>query len=1017
MNALPSKRSPMRPRSLVLPLLAVLALAVLVAPAEGRTAVAHDAQAKGKRVVVSPRAGQVVHWHHVRLRVRSRSLADTLRVRVNGKHVGADFGRPRRGVRTLRASLSHGLRRGRNVLKVTVRRSDHKPRRATVRFSVRTKRHLVGAGRNRPVAINGTVRLRGQLRPATRRAARTKLRWKLIHAPRRSGVRAASAQAATQPAGLTSAAGLTAGFRPTVPGRYTLSLTAGSGSQTASDTVTVSATPRNLLVPIETMTATNNANGDQRGIRVGDTTYLLRDAGGGSGGFLQVLVLQRQTLAFVSNTKYESVDAADNDLGGLDQSKLVILVLQPGYQCCFYAGLEKVAGRIGVPDYAYLPKLPGRVSAIGVPRMARGDADVNVVGEHSGRLAPMKGYLTPDQYGNFGFVASERKPFSFAPKPSDQCTPAGNGGQPCDDRVGFRVRYLDSRTGAPAAHDGEVYSTNGRNLDDEQKVAEAGRMAADVEAMDEEAVVMIETVSNRRPGETQYRPPIGRISRAAMTRLANAVSKVGGTRNGFNRIALKSGSEASGGLTYALVGWQGAKEGAGAEVAAGVDGAGEAPELTGMLQRDRQSMFRPAAADTGPNALSELVLDEPTKAWPVSKECRPAGMADDDPGVTRAIAGLGRANELGPDPRATYALQPNTQTEWNKIAGTVKNTQYAQIPASLRDPVTEAQFLAARCQLVKELGWVGNVRGYLEKLKKPITEAGGISYSDVVAIGDRIFAETKEPDSKEALFWVEFVEILLELAGPVTHEASSTIAGLMQLGVLAFESGEGGGPADEVEYEARKLGDALVKEMQDTAKNLDAIGDVIVTDSAKLSFVGAHGGCVPAKDPKDRTCPEGYSFTSDDKRRVYADVYRGLERLAYEELLPFAFHTFGLNAQRLDRAPEARWYRCGAYHPWSYYSPLAVSNATTAELQELDPTDGKNSLWKVLVLSRPVGGWTNYGKPPSDALLNRMFVPVVDGDDNPREGGLGVSPSRLMRAAKWYLWAEVPAWPGQDKCS
>ena len=115
-------------------------------------------------------------------------------------------------------------------------------------------------------------------------------------------------------------------------------------------------------------------------------------------------------------------------------------------------------------------------------------------------------------------------------------------------------------------------------------------MARELEAMGDENVVMIETVSKRTPG-SGYLSPIGVIDRAIMVRLASAVSQVGGTRNAFNRIAQKSGAEANGGLTYALVGWKGAAQGAGH-----AHGAGDAPSLSGVLRPDRQSRFRPTAA-------------------------------------------------------------------------------------------------------------------------------------------------------------------------------------------------------------------------------------------------------------------------------------------------------------------------------------------------------------------------------------------------------------------------------------
>jgi hypothetical protein len=98
-------------------------------------------------------------------------------------------------------------------------------------------------------------------------------------------------------------------------------------------------------------------------------------------------------------------------------------------------------------------------------------------------------------------------------------------------------------------------------------------------------LVSIETVSDRASGEQNYRPPVARIDRAAMVKLALALARVGGTRNGFNTEALKAGP-ASGAPVYTLLGWAGAGEGNGQEAALGVDGVGNAPDLSGTPRRN-----------------------------------------------------------------------------------------------------------------------------------------------------------------------------------------------------------------------------------------------------------------------------------------------------------------------------------------------------------------------------------------------------------------------------------------------
>jgi hypothetical protein len=841
------------------------------------------------------------------------------------------------------------------------------------------------------------------------------MRWKLVRGPLRGAARAA--RTATPAASLKSASGATADFRPLEPGRYTLRLTAGSGSRAASDTVALDALPRNRLVPIDTMVSTNYPDA---GIRVGDTTYLLRDtpSSGPRNQYYQVLVLDRKTLGLVSNRQYWRASDLGRDLNGLDSTKLVILVQQPsGYPGSDIGSLNNVVGRIGVPDYGDAwPTGPGTVSAIGVPGMARGDADVNIL--PNGLQGRMTGYLTHDQHGNFGFVSSAHEEFSFTPKPSDPCTA-------CDDNVGFRIRHLDSRTLAAAAHDGEIFRTGTRTGN---ATAEVQRLTAVMAAVPTDNVFILESVSNRQPGEPGYRAPVNDgIDRESMNALVDQVQRMGGTRNGFNRIARKSGAPAGGGLTYALVGWKGAGEGAGEEIAAGVDGAPEAPSMDVRVRPDRQSRMRPVEADGAPDSLVDTMLEPPTNAWPLAKEAWPrtedcrqaAGVPADDPGATRALNWLPSATDetrlrLGSDPRDAYAKQPYKKDRWDALATTIENVKYADVPPDTRANFTEAQFLAGRCQLATEMRWVGNVRDYLDDLASPIANTAVLTYDTVVGIGDKVYKDTEQPDAEATLHWLEFSEILLELAGPLTHEVSSTVAGVMELGVWMFGANENGGPNPELPFKSRELGSELREQMQDAAETYQTIGDVIVTDSAKLAFVGATGGCLEGT----KGCPEGWSFSNDDRVAVKADITRGVERIAYEELLPLGFSTYGLNAGRGEGEPDPRWYNCSVY-PWWYFSPTAISLATTAEKWELDLETGRHfDLYKVLVLALP-GGAAKYfhGKPPSDELLKRMFGPVVDSDDA-NKGGLGISSSRLMRAAKWEFWAGTPWFrPVRDNCS
>ena len=184
-----------------------------------------------------------------------------------------------------------------------------------------------------------------------------------------------------------------------------------------------------------------------------------------------------------------------------------------------------------------------------------------------------------------------------------------------------------------------------------QQTAEADRMTAALKAVPAGDLITIQVVSNRERGESRYPAPVGPIDKASMVKLADAVADAGGTRNAFNRTALQTGAPASSGATYTLVGWAGAGEGAGAKAAAGLDGAGDAPLLSGALRPGHDSELRPAEitySTANPQTLQNLLVAKPTGAWPL----------DDDPGAMRAISYLGSTDQrLGPDPRSAYWTQ------------------------------------------------------------------------------------------------------------------------------------------------------------------------------------------------------------------------------------------------------------------------------------------------------------------------------------------------------------------------
>jgi hypothetical protein len=114
------------------------------------------------QLVLSPRPGQLVRANSVGIRLQKPDSRYAIQARLNGAPIqGSSAGQSR--VSTLNASISHGLRRGTNLLRVELLQGATIVRRAAVRFNVTLNRALVGAGRDRFVVVGQPVNLRGSI--------------------------------------------------------------------------------------------------------------------------------------------------------------------------------------------------------------------------------------------------------------------------------------------------------------------------------------------------------------------------------------------------------------------------------------------------------------------------------------------------------------------------------------------------------------------------------------------------------------------------------------------------------------------------------------------------------------------------------------------------------------------------------------------------------------------------------------------------------------------------------------
>jgi hypothetical protein len=972
-----------------LSLLVLLAVA-LVAPAQAPAApTVGDAKAEGKRVVVSPRPGQLIRANRALLRVRARNVAGALAARLNGVPIGADFGRARKGVRTLRTSVSHGLRRGRNTLRVRVRELGKRPRTHVVRFRVRTIGPLVGAGRDRRVVVGERIDLGGRV-GSRRRGER--VRWRLVKRP--------GARASRAPVKLFRASRAGADFKATRPGRYTLRLTRGRGRALRSDTVTLSAVHATPLVSVQTIP------GGKPGIEVAGTTYPADVPGGGSAAFMQVVVLERLTLARDSNTTYTNTDQLASALNALTADKALastrlVLVAMPKPA----AGAQPLSGGTGL--LAALRPIgvangdagSGAVSAIGVPGLSAGDANVSV-DPHGGGI---DGYLTPDQNLEYGFISPERQVFDFTQR-HPGCPPVDPG----INDVGFKVSLIDPYD---LTCNVRIFPTNGIGLTDTQRDQAARDMGAHLIAAPPGYLVRIEPT---RTINDLGRPLIGAIQTDTAFNLANIVAALGGTRHGFNTAAYSPVSAVDAPSQYSLIGWKGAEvEGIGEEAAFGVDGVTDASTLNGILRRDRTYRFRPVQTTTGDavdQRLQNLILKQPTSAWPL----------DGQPGPAAALAYISQTadNRLGCDPRNSYWTQLLTESDINAILAEVRAVQPPD--AKTADPCTGKQvdfsgsdFTTARGQLIQELTWLSRTKSYMQLLASPFADGGIKRWATVSDVAAEVYSSSHEPDGEVAVFWSEFSSLFLKLLAPVTGGVSGEVADVLDFGMWMAGRGTDGSPGGEsLSVAANQLGAQLVEQASQAQATYVAMGNVIASDYSKLRVVGANGGC----NPTAPDCDKDFSYPSEQKAALSAAVSRSAERLAYEKLLPVGYNVFQLamdmnNVRNRSVPPDPKQYNCGGgtYAPWSRYPS---SLAWTSLLQGYDPVNHTNN-YQTYVLSVPQNGSLYHGTPPDTETLERMFDPVSKSL-TASDGGLDISVENFMRDARHYGWTGQG--PGGDSC-
>ena len=470
-------------------------------------------------------------------------------------------------------------------------------------------------------------------------------------------------------------------------------------------------------------------------------------------------------------------------------------------------------------------------------------------------------------------------------------------------------------------------------------------MTAALKAVPAGDLITIQVVSNRERGESRYPAPVGLIDKASMVKLADAVADAGGTRNAFNRTARQTGAPASGGATYTLVGWAGAGEGAGLK---------PPPASTGpvMCRCSRASSVpattpsppgRDHTSTANPQTLQNLQLAKPTGAWPL----------DADPGAQRAISYLARPTSGSARP-AERLLDAGVR----RVDDELDHRRPESVPYPSDASFTQDQFEIARAELIKELGWVGNVRTYLKNLSTPFADNALSSWVAAQKIADRVYDDADRPGDEVAFRWVEFTRIILGLLGPVTHEVTAVVGHLLDLGIWMYGADANGASTyREVRTKAddlvppRRAGPAGAGDLRpDGRRHRQRLRE------AERGRAQRRLQCVLTQ------LPAGAGVQLGDRIAASADVYRSVERLAYTKLLPLGYHVFALNPYEGKAPPYPPNYNCN-FHPWkddyTDKAPYARARCCGSWIRRVMTTAGTPSCSR----SRPATGARTVRRP------------------------------------------------------
>jgi hypothetical protein len=363
--------------------------------------------------------------------------------------------------------------------------------------------------------------------------------------------------------------------------------------------------------------------------------------------------------------------------------------------------------------------------------------------------------------------------------------------------------------------------------------------------------------------------------------LAAQIQALGGTGDLFNRL--------NGSGNYALIGCGGCQPQQVVESDAdqhpGVKGAGT---ISGTLAPIADSELRPSISGPGSVGQQDAPLEAGLTRGPV------AWPALDSPGKRAAYAEIwteakspnddaGAWEQLASDDRSAWcedrdeldAAYCDDNVHWGSF-----QTWVAGLTAVSGDGFTAADFTAVKHQILTDLGAREQVKKIISNLKTLATDSSSSYYLDASTIATTITSYTKPTGTADQLAagLLELTNLGLQTISYTGEEEVAASAGLaaeaLSTASGAIDDSQGDSIVD-LTPSAQDLGAKLEDAITDSAKNLDHVQALILSDPAKLQAWG------------ETTGKFGLDETSLDK--MVDGLKIGTSQYMWEQLLPKAW--------------------------------------------------------------------------------------------------------------------------------